>query len=67
MIACYLTNMTPSTTLNNDAPYEIWYCKCPQLFMLRTFGLATFSHQSEGKLEPRTKECFFLGSPKGVK
>jgi len=35
--------------------------------VLRTFGCAAFSHQSEGKLEPRARKCVFLGYPEGVK
>jgi len=35
--------------------------------ILRTFGCAALTHQSEGKLKPRTRKCVFLGYPKRVK
>lgn len=56
---CYLTNMTPSTTLNDVTSYEKWYNKCANYSMFRTFDFATFSHQSEGNLEPRANKCVF--------
>lgn len=67
MIVCYLINLTPSTTLNGDTPYEKWYGKCADYSTLRTFGCAAYSHQNEGKLEPRSRKCVFLGYPEGVK
>ncbi|KAL2518848.1 Retrovirus-related Pol polyprotein from transposon TNT 1-94 [Abeliophyllum distichum] len=67
MTACYLINITPSTALNGNTPYEKWYGKCANYSMLRTFGYAVFSHQGEVKLEPRARKCVFLGYPKEVK
>ncbi|KAL2460938.1 cysteine-rich RLK (RECEPTOR-like protein kinase) 8 [Abeliophyllum distichum] len=34
---------------------------------LRTFGCSAYSHQNEGKLEPRAQKCVFLDYPQGVK
>jgi len=63
MTTCYLINITPSAALNGDTPYEKWHEKCVNYSNLRTFGCAAFSHQNQGKLEPRAKKCVFLGYP----
>ena len=67
MTACYLVNLTPSAALNGDTPHEKWNEKCANYSILRTFGCVAFTHQNEGKLEPRARKCVFLGYPKGVK
>ena len=67
MIACYLVNLTSLAALNGDIPYEKWNGKCANYSILRTFGCAAFTHQNEGKLEPRARKCVFLGYPEGVK
>ncbi|KAL2525883.1 Uncharacterized protein Adt_10937 [Abeliophyllum distichum] len=67
MTVCYLTNLTLSAALNGDTPYEKWHGKCTDYTMLKTFGCTAFSHQSEGKLEPRARKCVFLGYPERVK
>lgn len=66
MIACDLINMTP-VVLNCDTFYQIWYSKCAYYSILRIFGCVAFSHQSEGKLEAKTKKCIFKSYPAGVK
>lgn len=67
MTTCYLTNMTPSVALNCHTSCEIWYSKCADCFIVRTFGCTTFSHQSGEKLEPRVTKCVFLGYLEKVK
>lgn len=59
--------MTPSATLNGDTRYEIWYDKFANYSMLGTFYCATFSHQCDGKLEPRAMKCVIWGYPGEVK
>lgn len=34
---------------------------------IRVFGWAAYTHQSEGKLEPKAIKCVMLGYPEGVK
>ncbi|XP_022897693.1 uncharacterized protein LOC111411390 [Olea europaea var. sylvestris] len=67
MPARYLINLTSSTALNGDTPYEKWPGKLSDYYLLKTFGCVTFSHQSEGKLKSKAKKCVFLGYPEGVK
>ncbi|KAL2531693.1 Retrovirus-related Pol polyprotein from transposon TNT 1-94 [Abeliophyllum distichum] len=67
MTACYIVNLTPSAVLNDKIPYEIWSNMLADYSSLRTFGCSAYSHQSEGKLEPRAQKCVFLDYPESVK
>ena len=45
----------------------MWTGKIPDYSKLKVFGCAAYAHQSEGKLEPRSVKCVFLGYALGVK
>ena len=64
MIACYLINLTPSTALNDDTSHEKWHGKCANYSIIKTFGCSAFSHQNEGKLEPRVRKYVFSWLPR---
>ncbi|GAB2287662.1 hypothetical protein Dimus_037947 [Dionaea muscipula] len=65
--AAYLINRSPSTVLNFKCPAEIWNNRPPNLDHLRIFGCSAFMHKSEGKLDPRSAKCVFLGYQEGTK
>ena len=45
----------------------MWIGKFPDYSKLKVFGCAAYAHQTEGKLEPKSVKCVFLGYPDGVK
>ena len=67
MTACYLVNRTPSSAIDFKTPEELWSGKPFNYDHLRIFRCTTYVHQSEGKLEPRSIKCIFLGYSEGIK
>ncbi|KAL5569169.1 hypothetical protein UlMin_025744 [Ulmus minor] len=67
MTACYIVNHSPSTAIDLKTPNEMWFGKPKSYSNMRVFGCLAYAHQNEGKLEPRTMKCVFLGYPKGTK
>ncbi|GJS99864.1 retrovirus-related pol polyprotein from transposon TNT 1-94 [Tanacetum coccineum] len=65
--AAYLINRSPSTTLENKTPIDLWSGHPANYEMLRIFGCVAYSHVNQGKLKPRAIKCIFLGYPEGVK
>ena len=50
--ACYQANRSPSSTLEDKTPKEVWTCKRPSLSHLRVFGCDAYVHFLK---EKRTK------------
>jgi hypothetical protein len=65
--ACYLVNRSPSTAIDCKTPYEVWSGTPADYSILKTFGCPAYCHVNDGKLEPRSKKCIFLGYGDGVK
>ena len=65
--ACYLVNKIPSSAIDFKAPEELCNEKPPSYNHLKVFGCTTYAYQNEGKLEPRSLKCMFLGYLDGVK
>lgn len=65
--AAYLINRSPSSAINNKSPEEVWSGHSPNYSHLRIFGCTAYAHVSQGKLEPRSQKCIFLGYASGVK
>jgi hypothetical protein len=65
--ACYLINRSPSTAIDCKTPYEVWSGTPADYSFLKTFGCPGYCHVNDGKLEPRSKKCIFLGYADGVK
>lgn len=62
--AVYLLNRSPTSTLNNMTPYELWYGRKPNLKNLKIFGCLAYVYDealSKNKLQPRSKMCFLIG------
>ena len=63
-MAAYLTNRSPTKSLDGMTPFEAWYGKKPNVNHLRVFGCAAYLHvpkDDRKKLDPKAKKCIFLG------
>ncbi|KAL5740548.1 hypothetical protein ACOSQ2_029728 [Xanthoceras sorbifolium] len=65
--ACHLVNRSPSTAIGIKTPEELWSGKPAEYSDLKVFGCPAYAHVNDGKLEPRSKRCIFIGYPSGVK
>jgi IS30 family transposase len=63
--ACYLVNRSPSTAIDCKTPYEVWFGTPVDYSFLKTFGCPAYCHVNDGKLEPQSKNCIFLGYADG--
>ena len=64
--AVYLRNRSPSRSVQNVTPFEAWTNEKPSISHLKTFGCKCYAHipkQNRTKLEPKAKECIFVGYP----
>jgi histone deacetylase 1/2 len=69
-IACYLLNMRPSTSINNEVPFTRLHGKPPQYDHLRVFRCLCYPNlqaTSAHKLAARSTICVFLGYPSSHK
>ena len=66
-IACYLVNISPSTTINCKTLEEMWSGSRINYSILCVFGCLAYTHVNKGKSKPRAKKCTFLGYQDGVK
>ena len=65
--AAHLVNRSPSTALNFKCPEEKWTSRKLNFNYLRVFGCEAYAHKLEGKLEPRSIKCVFIGYQEGTK
>ena len=65
--ACYIINRSPSIALDKKTPMEVWNGSPAAYNNLKIFGCPTYVRVDNGKLEPRTVKCNFLGYKDGVK
>lgn len=63
----YLINRSPSTAIELKSPKEKWTGKVPNLDHIRIFGCSAYAHTRDGKLDPRSIKCIFLGYEPGTK
>jgi hypothetical protein len=67
---CYLVNRSPSSTLDDKTPHEVWSGKKPSLQHLRVFGCDAYVHvpkENRSKLDKKAEKCIFIGYKDGVK
>ena len=64
---CYLINQSPSTAIEKKPPQEVWSSAPANYSELKIFGCPAYVHVNNGKLEPRSVKCIFLGYKSGVK
>eukprot|EP00253_Pinus_taeda_P007554 PITA_07554 len=68
--ACYLVNRSPSSTLEDKTPREVWTSKKPFLSHLRVFECDAYVHVPKGKrtkLDSKSEKCIFIGYKDGLK
>eukprot|EP00253_Pinus_taeda_P003678 PITA_03678 len=61
---CYLVNRSPSSTLDDKTPQEVWTGKKPSLSHLRVFGCDAYVHvpkEKRTKLDSKYEKCIFIG------
>lgn len=70
LIATYVVNRLPTSTLKWKTPYEVIFGKRPNYSSLKIFGClsyATNTRPHKSKFEPRATKCVFLGFSPGQK
>ena len=65
--ACFLINRSPSVAIEKKTPQEVWSGNPADYSDLKIFGCPAYAHVDNGKLEPRSIKCVFLGYKAGVK
>jgi hypothetical protein len=68
--ACYLVNQSPSSTLDEKTPHEVWTGKKPSLTHLKVFGCEAYVHvpkENKSKLDKKDEKCIFIGYKDGLK
>ena len=68
--ACYLVNISPSSTLEDKTTHEVWTSKKPSLSNLRVFGCDAYVHvpkEKRTKLDNKSERCIFIGYKDGLK
>ncbi|KAG8474867.1 hypothetical protein CXB51_031602 [Gossypium anomalum] len=63
--ACFLINRSPSVTIKKKTPQEVWSGNLANYSDLKIFGCPAYAHVDNGKLEPRSIKCVFLGCKAG--
>jgi transposase InsO family protein len=69
-IACYLVNISPSSTLDEKNLQEVWTGKKPSLTHLKVFGYEAYVHlpkENKSKLDKTAGNCIFIGYKDGLK
>jgi hypothetical protein len=68
--ARYMVNMSPSSTLVDKTPNELWSGKKPSVENLKVFGCDAFVHvpkEKRSKLDKKEVKCIFIGYKEGMK
>jgi hypothetical protein len=68
-IARYMVNMSPSSTLVDMTPNEVWFGKKPLVAHLKAFGCDAFVHvpkEKKSKLDKKKIKCIFFGYKEGM-
>ncbi|KAG8478499.1 hypothetical protein CXB51_028393 [Gossypium anomalum] len=65
--ARFLINRSPSIAIEKNTPQEVWSGNPANYSDLKIFRCPAYAHVDNGKLEPRSIKCIFLGYKAGVK
>ena len=65
--ACYLISHSPLVAIEKKTPQEVWFGSPTTYSYLKIFGCSAYAHVDNGKSEPRSVKCIFLGYKFGVK
>ncbi|KAG8472511.1 hypothetical protein CXB51_035267 [Gossypium anomalum] len=63
----FLINRSLSVSIEKKTPQEVWSGNPANYSDLKIFGCPAYAHVDNGKLEPRSIKCVFLGYKAGVK
>ncbi|KAG8474748.1 hypothetical protein CXB51_031715 [Gossypium anomalum] len=63
----FFINRSPSVAIEKKTPQEVWSGNPANYSDLKIFGCPAYAHVNNGKLEPRSIKCIFLGYKAGVK
>jgi hypothetical protein len=69
-MACFLINKSPRAALYGKVVEEVWTGNEVHYSSLRVFGCPAYVHipsKERSKLDPKSRQCVFLGYGKGVK
>jgi hypothetical protein len=69
-IVCYLVNRSPSSTLDDKTPQEVWTSNKTSLTHLKLFGCDAYVHvpkENKSKLDKKAEKCIFIGYKYGLK
>jgi len=67
---CYLVNRSPSSTVDDKTPPEVWSGKKLSLQHLKVFGCDGYVHvlkENRCKMDKKAEKCIFIGHKDGVK
>ena len=62
-----MINRSPSVAIEKKTPQDVWSGSPATYSDLNIFGCPTFAHVDNGKLEPRSMKCIFLGYKSSMK
>jgi hypothetical protein len=67
---CYPVNQSPSSSLYEKTPHEVWIGKKTSLTHLKVFGCEAYVHvpkENRSKLDKKDEKCIFIGYKYGLK
>jgi hypothetical protein len=67
---CYLVNISPSSTLDDKNPQEVWTGKKPSITHLKVFGCEAYVHvpkENKSKIDNTHEKCIYVGYKDGLK
>lgn len=62
----YLVNMSPSSVIEFNTLFQVWFGTLTDYSTLRVFGCPTYAYVNNGKLEQRANKYIFLGYSLGM-
>ncbi|UYV74588.1 hypothetical protein LAZ67_12000205 [Cordylochernes scorpioides] len=69
--ACYLRNKSPSKSIDNKIPEELWSGRESKIGYLKVFGCKSWCSiedcHRKSKFSPKAEECVLIGYPEGTK
>ena len=66
----HVRNRSPTASLHDSTPYELWHKSKPDVAHLRVFGCTSYVHIKKDKrkqLDSHTQKCVFIGYPSNYK
>lgn len=66
-MTCYLVDRSSSSIIESKTPKEIWSGKPVDYSRLQVYDCLTYARASDSELEPKAKNCIFMGYAYEVK